>query len=132
MIGADVDVSSHYTVFEIGGKHMFSRTILTAAWILLPVTYCLNVGGALAQSETDPAPSGAEVSETFVDPDTGRTLTLPGRKAPVVEGRNSDGPTLDFDPDGSFGTESSSPGGDDNTLHFGGHGGGSCTSCHNN
>lgn len=46
---------------------------------------------------TDPAPSGVERSERFTDARTGRSITMPGKDAPVHSKKQGRTEKLDFD-----------------------------------
>lgn len=75
----------------------------------LVLLLALPIASAQSQSGSrytvDPAPSGSERSERFVNPDTGASVTHPGRDAPVTETRDGNTIRLDFDTRGQPGRE---------------------------
>lgn len=91
-------------------RHSFARRIFT-----LVVASGSYSAIAIAEDNVDPAPSGQTRSETYVSPD-GAAVTMPGPDADVRETREGNTQRLDFDPDGTFGTGDTAPGGDDNAI----------------
>lgn len=91
-------------------RHSFALRIF--AFVVLCGSYS---GIAIAEDNVDPAPSGQTRSETYVSPD-GAAVTMPGPDADVRETREGNTQRLDFDPDGTFGTGDTAPGGDDNAI----------------
>jgi len=103
-LGAAV-LENPFDVRKLNGDAMNNRILSLSLAVLLSIS-CMP---SVAEDAVDPAPSGVERNEIYVDPNTGTAIGMPGRDSGEVSGNvidfteGTDAGTADsvddFDPD---------------------------------